>query len=290
MSDVLMGGLALGAMYAMMAMGFSLLWQTSRTINFAQGDFLAVAAFIFVGCATSWSLPLPVAVLTTVIATAALVGYLLRNTLIARLDGRGILPIVVATLLLAMLIQNAFLVYWTPRALRPPAILDPGQVEILGFSLAGRDLAILAAAVLMVGALGAFLTYTRTGQALRGVAQDKTVAYVLGINVPLMITLAFVINAVLLAIAAVLISPITFVKYNMGVELGLRAFYAAIIGGFNTLQGALVGGLIVGVLETVTAAYISNEYKTGVVLLVVLAVILLRPNGLLGTQEVVEYR
>jgi branched-chain amino acid transport system permease protein len=122
------------------------------------------------------------------------------------------------------------------------------------------------------------------------VAQNREVAAILGINVQMMILWAFVINAILVTASAVLVAPIYMVKYDMGVELGLKAFYAAIIGGFNQVRGALLGGLLVGVIETFTAAYISTQYKSGVVLIVLIVVILLKPEGLLGTKELYEYR
>ncbi len=143
---------------------------------------------------------------------------------------------------------------------------------------------ILFAAV-AIGALQLFITRTKLGWAMQAVAQNRTLATVLGINVSRLVTVTFVLNAALTAIAAILIAPIYLVKYDIGVGLGLKAFYAAIIGGFNQTRGALLGGVLVGVLENLTGAYISPAYKEGVALLLFLVVIIFRPEGLLGKTE-----
>lgn len=290
MANVVVGGLAIGAIYAMVAIGFSLLWQTSRTINFAQGDFIAVPAFMLVGFAFTLGWSIGLAVLATLVTSAVLLGYIVRKTIISQLLGKGIVTIVVATLFLALFIQNAFRTFWTALPIRPPQVVPGGVFDVGLFTVSYRDLVNLIVASAVVLGLTLFLKYAKTGKALRAVAQSRYVAKVVGINVPRTITQAFIINAVLIAVAAVLISPVLFVKYDMGLELGLRAFFAAIIGGFNELRGALVGGLVVGLLETLTAAYITTSYRTGFVLLVAVLVILFKPEGLVGTAEVVEYK
>jgi branched-chain amino acid transport system permease protein len=143
---------------------------------------------------------------------------------------------------------------------------------------------IVTSAVLIVG-VNFFIRKTKQGKALQAVAQNREAATIMGIDTQRMVLLAFIINAVLVAYSAALAAPIYMVKYDMGNELGLKAFYAAIIGGFNQVKGALLGGLLVGLIETFTAAYISTQYKSGFVLLVLIAVILFKPEGLLGTKE-----
>lgn len=286
--NVLVGGLAIGSIYSMMSIGFSLLWQTSRTINFAQGDFATVPGFILVGMVSIIGLPLGIGVAITIGLSVAVLGWLLRKTIVAKLIGHGVLPIVVATLALSLLIQNSFLVFWTPTALDPPALISGSPIHLGQVVVNLRDIANLIIAALMILGLYYFLANTRTGKALLATAQNAPVARILGIDTGKMVTLTYVINAGLVAIAAILLAPIFFVKYNIGLELGLRAFFAAIIGGFNRVEGALVGGLIVGVVEAMTAAYISTQYRTGVVLLVLIIVIIVKPEGLLGKEEIVE--
>ena len=137
----------------------------------------------------------------------------------------------------------------------------------------------------VVGLLHLFITRTKLGWAMQAVAQNRTLARVLGIDVSRLVTLTFVLNAALTAVAAVLIAPVYLVKYDIGIGLGLKAFYAAIIGGFNQMRGAIVGGLVLGVLDNFTAVYISTQYRLVVPLVFLIVIILFRPQGLLGRVE-----
>lgn len=288
---VLAGGLAFGSVYAMIAIGFSLLWQTSRTINFAQGDFVTVVGFIFVGFAVNLGWPMGLAVAATVVAAAVLLGLVVRHTVVATLLKRGLLPLVVASIALSILIQNFFVAFFTAQAVPVPSIFPTGVVHPGGVAIGVDQILNFVVACSMIVAVGLFLHQTKTGKALRATAQNAVAARVVGINPGRMITVAFVINAVLVAVAAVLLSPIFAVQYNQGTTLGLDAFYAAIIGGFNRTRGALVGGLLVGLLEALAAAYVSSAYETGIVVAAVMAVLLVKPDGLLGRRELVrEYR
>jgi branched-chain amino acid transport system permease protein len=289
-AQLLIKGLSLGAIYAMMAIGFSLLWQTSRTINFAQGEFVTVPAFLMVLFFLILKIPFVPALLLTILVSAALLGYLMKKTLVQALIERGILPLVVATIAVSFFIRDGLIVVWTPEALYFPSMIPKKPLHWGDAAFSSLDLWNIFFATVMILGLNLFVKKTKPGKALQAVAQDREVANILGINVSTMIALAFIINAVLVGISATLIAPIYMVKYDMGVELGMKAFYAAIIGGFNQIKGALLGGLLVGVIETFTAAYVSTQYKGAFVLIVLIVVILVRPEGLLGTKEIYEYR
>lgn len=291
LANVLVGGIALGSIYAMMAIGFSLLWQTSRTINFAQGDFVTVVGFIFVGLTVYLGLAVGIAAAVAVLVAIVLLGWLVRKTVVARLIRHGVLPLVVATIAMSVLIQNFFVVFWTPQAISVPGLVTARVLHLAGVTVAVRDVVNLLVATLMIVTLQAYLKLTRTGKALRATAQNSDAARVLGIEPARMITLAFGINAALVAVAAILLAPMFLVQYNMGTQLGLNAFYSAIIGGFNRTRGALVGGLVVGLLESISGAYISTQYQTGVVVAFLMAMLLVKPEGLLGEKELVrEYQ
>lgn len=288
MVNLVIAGIAQGAIYAMMALGFALLWQTSRTINFAQGDFATVSAFTFIGATAGLGLSVLPAAVVTVLVSALVLGLFVRYTIIRRLLGKGLLTLIMSTIMVQFIIQNGFLVFVTGRAIRPEPLVANAPVSLGGVTLSLQALANLGIAGLMVLLVSLYLKYTKGGKALRAVAQNSEVASILGIRVDKVITRAFVINGCLVAFAAILISPLVFVTYDMGIELGLKAFYSAIIGGFNEIRGALLGGLLVGVIETLTAAYISVAYNTGIVLLLLIAVILVKPEGLWGTRDTVE--
>jgi branched-chain amino acid transport system permease protein len=289
-AQLLIKGLSLGSIYAMISIGFSLLWQTSRTINFAQGEFVTVAAFLMVLFYIVLHVPFIPALIITILISAFLLGFLMKKTLVEALIERGVLPLVVATIAAGFFIRDFLIVFGSPQALYFPSMIPQKSLHFAGAIFSSLDLWNILMAIVMIYALHLFIKKTKPGKALQAVAQNREVASILGINVQRMIVWAFVINAVLVAVSAALVAPIYMVKYDMGVELGLKAFYAAIIGGFNQVRGALLGGLLVGVIETFTAAYISTQYKGGVVLLVLIGVILFKPEGLLGTKELYEYR
>jgi branched-chain amino acid transport system permease protein len=136
-----------------------------------------------------------------------------------------------------------------------------------------------------IGALHLFISRTKLGWAMQAVAQNRTLATVLGIDVGRLVTITFVLNAALTAVAAVLIAPVYLVKYDIGIGLGLKAFYAAIIGGFNQIRGALLGGLLVGIVETLAAAYVSGQFRDAAALVILIAVLLWKPEGLWGVKE-----
>lgn len=288
---VLVGGIAFGSIYAMMAVGFSLLWQTSRTINFAQGDFVTVVGFMLIGFAAVLGWPLGLAVAAALVAAAILLGLVVRHTIVARLLTHGVLALVVATVALSILIQNFFVVCCTAQAVPAPSIFPTTVIRPGGVTIGVDQVLNFLVACLTIAALQLFLHHTKTGKALRATAQNASAARVVGINPGRMITVAFVINAVLVAVAAVLLSHIFAVQYSQGTSLGLDAFYAAIIGGFNRLRGALVGGLLVGLLESISTAYISSAYGTGIVVAALMVILLIKPEGLLGARELVrEYQ
>ena len=160
-----------------------------------------------------------------------------------------------------------------------------GQLSLAGVNLSYADIGTLAIAGLIVIGLQTFVTRTVTGRAMQAVAQNTEAARVLGINVRRMVLYTFLINAVLAVVAALLVTPTYLAKFDMGDSIGLKAFLAAIIGGFNQTRGALVGGVLIGVLENLVGFYVSPAYKEGVALMLFLVVILFRPEGLLGRAE-----
>lgn len=278
-------GLAAGAIYALAAIGFVLLWQTSATINFAQGEFVTLPAFALVFFSATLGLPFPLAVLSALGLSALLLGLAVKRVLIDRLLDRGVLPIVIATLALGLLIRYSLQQFWTPLALPFPALFSREPVRVSGVAVSAEDLGNLGAAVLVILGLHLFLQRTRAGAAMQAVAQNRTLAATLGIDVSRMIATTFALNAVLTGIAALLIAPIYLVKYDIGIGLGVKAFYAAIIGGFNRIGGALAGGLVVGLAETYAAAYVSAQYRDAFALALLIAILLWKPEGLLGLRE-----
>lgn len=284
-AQFLVAGISIGAIYSLIALGFVLLWQTSNTINFAQGEFVVLPAFIMVlfHIVLEWSF-LPALVATILVSTFVL-GWLVRKILISRLLEQGLLPLIIATIGLALFIRYTLQQYWTPMGLYFPPVFPRFTIEVGPVKLPFEEIMNLVCAGLIILAVQLFITRTKIGAGMQAIAQNRSLAAVLGIDVGQLVTAIFLLNAALAAGSAVLIAPIYLVKYDLGISLGLKAFYAAIIGGFNQVRGALLGGLLVGLIETLCAAYISNQFRDAYVLVVLVAVLMLKPEGLWGRKE-----
>jgi branched-chain amino acid transport system permease protein len=278
-------GVSIGAIYAMAAIGFVLLWQTSNTINFAQGEFVVLPAFTMVLFFVIFRFPFAAAMLATVLVSTLLLGWGVKQLLVTRLLKMGVLSLVIATIGLSLLIRYSLQQFWTPLALPFPAIFSRDPIRLGTIVVSLEEIGNILFAAVAIGALQLFITRTKLGWAMQAVAQNRTLASVLGINVSRLVTITFMLNAALTAVAAILIAPVYLVKYDIGISLGLKAFYAAIIGGFNQIRGALLGGLLVGVVETLSAAYISSHFRDAFALVILIAVLLLKPEGIWGVKE-----
>jgi branched-chain amino acid transport system permease protein len=283
--QLFVAGMSIGAIYAMAAIGFVLLWQTSNTINFAQGEFVVVPAFAMVLFFVVWRLPFAAALLATVLVSTVLLGFVVKVVLVDRLLKMGVLPLVIATIGLSLFIRYSLQQFWTPLALPFPPIFSREPIRLGTIILSREDLMNVLFAAVVIGLLQAFITRTKLGWAMQAVAQNRNLAAVLGISVSRLVTITFMLNAALTAVAAILIAPVYLVKYDIGVAIGLKAFYAAIIGGFNQIRGALLGGLLVGLVETFSAAYISSHFRDAFALVILIAVLLLKPEGIWGVKE-----
>src|SRR3954463_1708880 len=284
MSDFLQlvfSGMATGSIYALAALGFTLLWQASGTVNFAQGEFVMLPAFAMLVFA-KMGLPLALAFVVTCALAVVVLGWGFKRGIADPLLKFGLMPIVVATIGLAIALRNGVRVGYTGQAEPFPALFADKLFQFGGVTVSLADVGTLAMALALVLGTQAFLARTVTGRAMQAVAQNTDSATVLGIDVPRMVFYTFAINAVLACAAALLITPTYLAKFDMGEALGNKAFFAAIIGGFNNSRGALLGGLIVGVCENLAAAYISPAYKDAVALVIFMVVILFKPQGLLG--------
>ncbi len=277
-------GLATGSIYALAALGFALLWQASGTINFAQGEFVMLPAFMMLGF-LALGLPMLASFALSVVTSVLVLGWLFKRGVVDPLFKYGMMPIVVATIGLAIVLRNGVRAGYSAEAHPFPGLFADKLFHIGGVVISLQDLGTFAVAMLIVAGTRAFLARTITGRAMQAVAQNTESAAVLGINVPRMIFFTFAINAALAAAAALLVTPTYLAKFDMGEGLGTKAFFAAIIGGFNNTGGALLGGLIVGVCENLAAAYISPAYKDAVALVIFMVVILFKPQGLLGRKE-----
>lgn len=284
--QLIVAGLATGAIYALAAVGFVLLWQTSHTINFAQGEFVMLpAVFVLIATKFGGGAPLWVAILIAVAATLLLLGVVFKFAIVDPLIPHGVLPLVIATIAVALLMRDGVREFYSAEAHSFPHLVPDGFINIWGIVVSAAEIGILVVALVAIAALQLFLNRTRTGRAMQATAQNPSVARILGIPVDRMILYTFLINAGLAAIASILVSPIYLVKFSNGEVLGLVAFTAAIVGGFNQIRGAIVGGLLIGVVDNLSAIYFSTAYRQAFPLILLILIIIFRPQGLLGRRE-----
>jgi branched-chain amino acid transport system permease protein len=282
--QLLISGLATGAIYALIAVGFTLVWQTSQTINFAQGEFVMLPAF-FVLAAMNLGAPFWLSMLIGTLLSMLILGLLFKTIVVDPMLRYGVLPLVISTIALSLFFKESVKEFYSSQAQPFPTLVPATDVHVLGAVVSIQSLAVLAVAIVAMGALHLLLNNTRVGRTMQATAQNRTLALILGVRVERMVLYTFLINSVLVAIASFLISPIYLAKFTNGETLGTAAFIAAIIGGFNQVRGAILGGVLLGVLGNLSAAYISSQYRDAFPLLFLIAVILLRPQGLLGRVE-----
>jgi len=283
--QLVIAGLATGAIYALAAIGFTLLWQTSQTINFAQGEFVMLPAFFALASMKWLGLPFWLSALIAIAASMLVLGVMFKFIVVDPLIKQGVLPLVISTIGLSIFLKDGVKDVYSAEAQPFPSIIPDTIVSILGVKVSLAQLGVLAIATATILLLNWLLAGTRTGRQMQATAQNPTVARILGVNVERMILYTFLINAALAAMASLLISPIYLAKFSSGETLGLAAFVAAIVGGFNQVRGAIVGGLVVGVMDNLAAVYVSTAYRQAVPLVLLVLIILFRPQGLIGRRE-----
>jgi branched-chain amino acid transport system permease protein len=302
-------GLATGAIFALAAVGFALLWQTAGAINFAHGEFIALPAVVMLilgemeptlglpdwvpvvgGTAIVGPLPemgIIVAFALTIPLAVLVLGWLFKVSLVDRLltPGGDDIPLVIASLGLALVIREYLRVEFGAAPKQFPSVFGNERWRPGGIPVSADDVGVLVVCILVIVALQVFLRRTYTGRQMEAAAQSPTTARVLGIPVGRMVLYTFAINAVLVTVAALLVAPTTHARWDAGISLSLVAFTAAIIGGFNQVRGALFGGFLVGLLQNWSGYYLSSAYREAIPLLLMILVILWRPQGLFGIAE-----
>jgi branched-chain amino acid transport system permease protein len=229
--------------------------------------------------------PFWLAALVGIALSVLVLGWLFKVVIVDPMLKYGVLPLVISTIALSLFLKEAAKDFYSSQAQPFPTLVPATDLELFGAVVSTQSLAVLLVAITTVVALHLLLHKTRLGRSMQATAQNPTLARVLGIPVERMVLYSFLLNGVLVAIASILITPIYLAKFTNGEVLGMAAFMAAIIGGFNRVRGAILGGVILGVLDNLSAVYISSQYRGAFPLLILIAVILLRPHGLLGRAE-----
>ncbi len=265
------GGLAIGLVYGLVALGFVLLLRSLDLINFAQGEMMMVGAFLALGAWQGLGLPFPLAFVAAVLATAV-VGLLVDRLVAHPLRHASLIHLVIATVAVSLFLKNAALLLGGPEPLAFPSLFGEAPVTFGAVRLAPHTLLILGAALGLVGLLQVFFLWTRSGLALRAVMADAEMAALLGVPLARARAVAFALSAALGATGGILIAPLVFVSFDMG-SLGLKAFTAAALGGLYSIPGAIWGGLLLGVLENLLAGTISSGYRDALVYTILIAIL-----------------
>ena len=281
--QLLFQGIGIGSVYALVALGFVLIFRATNVVNFAQGEFSMVAAFLMVIFSVDLEWPYWISFLLS-LGGMAIYGALFNLGVYFPLRHRTYLPVIISTIGASILVSNSTLALYGPQ----PQVLQP-LLDFPGFNIGtvyldAQYLLIIGLTVVLVSFQYWFFEHTLLGKKLQATSQDKEMASLLGIPVATMIMLTFVYSAMIGGLAGILVAPILFVSIHMGGTIALKAFAATIIGGFGDVAGAIIGGLALGVIETFGAAYVSVPYKDGFAFLVLVAFLVFRPQGIFGER------
>ena len=276
----LFSGLTVGAIYALVALGFAIIYNASRVINFAQGEFVMIggmAAAVFVDS----GLPLPLSVVAAV-GLGMLVGLALEKLAVEPARGAPVVTLIIITIGASILLRGLAALVWDKKIRPLPGFSGEAPLMVGGATLLPQALWVLGTTLAAVAALWWFFNRTLSGKAMLAVSHNRLAATLMGISVRRVLLVSFGLSAALGALAGVLIAPISFTAWDVGVMLGLKGFAAAMLGGIGSGPGAIAGGLALGLIEALGAGYLSSAYKDVFAFIVLLAALVFLPNGFAG--------
>lgn len=276
----LFSGVTVGATYALAALGFTLIYNASNVINFAQGEFIMLGGMLAVFFAQA-GLPYPVALMLAILVPA-IVGVLLEKLAIEPVKGAETVTLIIITIGASLVIRGLVQVFLGKATHSLPAFSGDTPIHVLGATLMPQSLWVLGVTALVVVALWYFFNRTLQGKAMLATSFNRLAAELVGINTSWVLFMSFAMSAALGALGGILVTPITLTSYDAGIMLGLKGFVAAVVGGLGSGLGAVLGGLLVGVLEAMGAGYISSSYKDAMPFVLILLILFFKPRGLFG--------
>jgi branched-chain amino acid transport system permease protein len=278
------GGLAIGSVYGLVALGFVLIFKSTDVFNFAQGDLLMVGGYLLFTMLATLTLPMIPAMLA-VLAAGAIIGVVLQTVVFRSMIGRPLLTVVMVTIALSLVIRSIVQIVYGPQERTLPTTLPNDSIELLGLRVSTLDLLVMAVTAACVLAFALFFRRSRLGLQMRATAESVEASVLSGIDANRVFLVAFGIGTATAALGGVLMGNLQVISPQLS-ALGLLAFPAAVIGGLTSIPGSVVGGLIIGVIQQLATGYVSGAAANVVVYGVLMAVLLLRPYGLFGSPTV----
>jgi branched-chain amino acid transport system permease protein len=277
-------GLTVGAIYALVALGFTLIYNASDIINFAQGEFVMLGGMTTVFLALA-GVPLPLAALIAIAVTTC-VGLALHRFAIEPARGATPVALIMITIGASVFLRGVSQIVFDKRFHSLPALFGADPIHFGGAAILPQSLAVLAGAAVIVVLLWLFVERTLLGKAVIATAANRLAARLIGVDTRRIVDFSFAVSAAIGAIAGILVTPITLTSYDVGTLLALKGFAAAMLGGIGSPLGAVVGGLLIGMIEALSAGYLSSSYKDAVAFLIILVVLVAMPQGLFGRVKV----
>ena len=281
----LITGITVGSIYAMVAIGFNIIYNVTEIINFAQGEFVMLGGLIMVSLQISAGIPVLLAFPLSIVVVT-LVGMLLDRLAIRPIRKPSVLTLIIATIAASILIKGTAMFIWGKDPLDLPAFSGRNPIHFLGAVIQPQYFWVIGFLIVVVILLTLFFDKTIIGKAMSACADNPDAASLVGINVKRMILLAFSLSAGIGAVAGIIITPISLMEYDRGAMLAIKAFGAVILGGLGSFPGAILGGLIIGLIESFGAGLVSSGYKDAFALIVLLGVLFFKPSGILGSLEI----
>ncbi|MEA3403357.1 MAG: branched-chain amino acid ABC transporter permease [Armatimonadota bacterium] len=278
-----LSGLTTGGIYALIALGFSLVYNATGVINFAQGEFVMLGGMITAAAMSAWNLPLWLAALLAVAGTTV-VGLALDRAAIRPARRASIVVLIIITVGASIFIRGVASVIWGPEERPVPAFSGESPISVFGAAITPQSLWVLGTTLVVAVAMWMIFEHTVIGKAMRACAINAPAAQLCGVELSRMISWSFGLAAAVGAIAGIVLAPITMTQYSIGTMLGLKGFCAAILGGLGNSIGGIIGGLLLGVLEALGAGLISSQYKDAIAFVVLITVLLIKPSGFLGEE------
>ena len=280
----ILSGLSNGAIYALIGFGFAIIYNATGIINFAQGEFVMLGGMLTVFFLTVLRLPLvPAIVLSILIST--IVGISFERLAIRPLKNAKPLILIIITIGASIFIRGAAMLIWGKDTHALPAFSGNDPLYLAGATILPQHLWIFAVTILIIIASRIFFKYSIVGKAMRACAYNPQAASLVGIDVNNMVFLSFVISSAIGSMAGIIIAPLTMTSYDVGIMLGLKGFCAVIIGGMSSGLGTVLGGLLLGLLESLGAGFISASYKDAIAFIILLLILFIRPEGLFKKKE-----